>query len=192
MCWCPTACVMFWKILCVSMDSKDHVACKVMYACIGMCFNVIKKLMTCVGRGFCALWLLWCNGVDGWEDYGVNCSSVVEECFGNVLHVFDLFYGEWGSSVCHNCLHMCSKLDRGNFVWGMLWPCWRWKLVLEECLVDVVWHVEILRWRKDEVRPTFCESLQSKSKHQDEEEQRHHGEDNSGGNKRPPTDKPST
>ncbi len=182
MCWCPTACVVFWKILCVSVDGKDHVTCKVMYACTGMCCNVIEKLMTCIDHGFHAMWLLWGNGTDGWEDYGFNCSSVVEECAGDALHVIDSFSGGWVSSVCHNCLHACSKLDRSSFVWCMLWPWQRWMLVLEECLVDVVWHVKILRWRKDEVRPTFRESLQFKLKHQDEEEWCHHGEDNSGRN----------
>jgi hypothetical protein len=43
-----------WKGTMHGGDCKDHIACKVADACIGMCSDIIKKLMTCVGHGFCA------------------------------------------------------------------------------------------------------------------------------------------
>ncbi len=122
---------------------KDHIACEVADACIGVCSNIIKKLMTCVGHGFRALSLLGCRSADGRKNGRVSHTSLIEKCSDNILQTFDAFFGEWGCGVCRYCLHSCPESDWGSLVWCMLWLQWSLVLVFEECLTDVVWHVEI-------------------------------------------------
>ena len=90
---------MFGKIRCVGVDHEDHVACKVADACIGMCSNIIKKLMTCLGHGFHALSLSGGYSADGRKNGWVNCTSVIQKCPNNILHALDVFFGEWGAVV---------------------------------------------------------------------------------------------
>ncbi len=104
-----TCCV--WKDTIIGVNREDHVACKVGGACIGMCSDIIKKLMTCICHNFRASSLTGGDSADGWKNGGVNRTSIVEECANDVLHPFDVFFGEWGCSVCRYCLHPCPKLD---------------------------------------------------------------------------------
>jgi hypothetical protein len=127
------------------VDCEDHVTCKVANAYIEKCRDIIKQLMTCGGQGFRALSLLGCYSTDGRRNGQVNRTSVIEECYNNILHAFDAFFGEWGCGVPRNCLQLCSKLYWGSHAWCMLWLWQSLVLVFKECLVDVVWHVEINR-----------------------------------------------
>ncbi len=108
---CPTVRVVFGKVRCIGVDRKDHIACEVADAGIGMCSNIIKKLMTCVGHSFRALSLLGHYRADGRKNGWVNRMSIIKECSDNILDAFDAFFGEWGCAVCHNCLHLCPELD---------------------------------------------------------------------------------
>ncbi len=134
---------MFKKVQDIGVDHEDHIACKVVDTCIGMCSNIIKKLMTCIWHGFCALSLLGWDSADGRKNGWVNRTSVIEEGAKNILHKFGAFFGEWGGGVHCNCLHSCPELDWGSLVWCMLWIQQSLVLVFEEGLVDVVWHMEI-------------------------------------------------
>ncbi len=137
--------VVFGKVLRIGVDCEYHIACEVADACIGMCSNKIKKLMTCVGHGYHALSLLGCYSADGRKNGWVNCTSIIEKCPNNILHALDAFFGEWVCGVCHNCLHSCPEFDWDSLVWCMLWLRPGLVLIFEECLKDVVWHVEIYR-----------------------------------------------
>ncbi len=86
-------CVVFGKIQCICVGGKDHVTCKVADACIGICSNIIKELMTCICHGFRALSLMGRDGTDGWKNGGVNHTSVIEDCADDALHIFDAFVG---------------------------------------------------------------------------------------------------
>jgi hypothetical protein len=92
----------FGKVRHIGVNREDHIACKVADACIEMCGNIIKKLMTCVGHGFHALSLLGCYSADGRKNGWVNGTSVIEKCPKNILHAFDTFFGEWGCDVWRN------------------------------------------------------------------------------------------
>ncbi len=89
------------------MDHEDHIAFEVADACIGMCSNIVKKLMTCAGHSFCALSLLGCYSTDSRKNGWVNRTSIIEECADNILRAFDAFFGEWGGGDHRNCLHVC-------------------------------------------------------------------------------------
>ncbi len=112
---------MFGKVQHIGVDRKDHIACKVVDACIGMCSNIIKKLITYVGHGFHALSLSGCYSADGRQNGWVNCMSIIEKCPSNILHTFDALFGEWGCGVRCDYLHSCHELDWGSLVWCMLW-----------------------------------------------------------------------
>jgi hypothetical protein len=110
-----------WKVTTHWCGLQDHIACKVVDACIGMCGNIIKKLMTCVGHGFCALSLSECYSADGRQNGWGNRTSLIKKCPNNILHAFDAFFGEWGCGVHCDFLHSCSEYDWGSLVWYMLW-----------------------------------------------------------------------
>jgi hypothetical protein len=134
-----TVCIVFGKVRHIGVDRKDHIACKVADACIGMCRDIIKnKLMTCVGHGIHALCLSGHYSADGRKNGWFNCMTVIEKYPDNILRAFDAFFGEWGCEVHCDCLHLCPELDWGSLVWCMLWLEKNLVLVFEECLTDVV------------------------------------------------------
>ena len=102
---------MFGKVQRISVGHADHIACKVADACIGMCSNILKKLMTCVSHAFCALSLSGCYSPDGRKNGWVNRMSIIEKCPDDTLHAFDAFFGEWGCGVHCDCLHSCPEFD---------------------------------------------------------------------------------
>ncbi len=117
---CLTAPVVFRNVRRICVDRKDHIACEVADACIGMCSNIIKKLMTCIGHGFCALSLSGHYSAYGRKNGHVDCTSIVVKCSDNSLHAFDAFFEEWGCGVHCNCLYLCPEMDWVSLVWCML------------------------------------------------------------------------
>ncbi len=120
-----------------------HVPCLVLNACIGMCSNIVKELVTRIHHCPCDDALAFCNGTECGKKCWFNCSCIVQECTNDVLDVFDLL---WGEGLCGVILHPLSQFaipDQGHLVGSMLGRDWFGVLVLHEGFVDVPGHMAI-------------------------------------------------
>ncbi len=99
---------MFGKAQFISVDHEDHIACKVADACIGMCSDIIKKLMTCIGNSFHALSLLGCYSTDGRQNGRVNRTSLIEKCPLMISSMRLMHFFESGAVVSIVTVYTCA------------------------------------------------------------------------------------
>jgi hypothetical protein len=133
----------FGKVGHIYVYQQYHGACFVSNACIWVCSNVAKELVTCINHCPCAITLSCCNGAECGKKCWVNCSRIVQEGTDNVLDVFDLFWGEWLHGVDLHPLNPCTILDWCRHVGRMLGKDWFGMLVLCESFVDIAGHMAI-------------------------------------------------
>ena len=131
----------FREVRGVSVDGKNYVTCMVADASAGMHHNVIEELVACFRNSLGSIGLSCRNCTEGSEESGVDCLSVVEERFDNVLDPFDLFQRDGRRFVLFHPLNFCAVLDGCRFIGGVLGYCWMGVLIFCECLSDVSRHV---------------------------------------------------
>jgi hypothetical protein len=81
----------FGKVGHFRVHQQDHAARFVTNACVWVCSNVVKELVTCISHCPCAIALLCCNGAECGKKCWVNHSCIVQEGIDDVLDAFDLF-----------------------------------------------------------------------------------------------------
>jgi hypothetical protein len=86
--------------------------------------------VTCISHSLCAIGLLCCNGTEGSQERGIDCSCIVEKGATSVLDSFQLRGQQWGSGVDIDLLDLGAILDRSRGVGCILGCPWRGMLVL--------------------------------------------------------------
>ena len=80
----------FREVRGVCVDGENHVTGMVADVGVGMRRNVIEELVACLHNSLGSVGLSCCNCAEGSEESGVYYTSVVEECSGYDLDLFDL------------------------------------------------------------------------------------------------------
>jgi hypothetical protein len=78
----------------VGMSTENHVASTICGAVVGVCGQVVKKLVHGHIGGFRGCGLLGTQGTEGGKELVVNCTCAVEESVNDALNSFDTFCGE--------------------------------------------------------------------------------------------------
>jgi hypothetical protein len=80
----------------ISVSAEYHVASAICGAIIGVCGQVVKKLVHgIIGVfSFSGSGLLGTKGAEGGKELVVNCTCIVEESANDALNSFDAFCGE--------------------------------------------------------------------------------------------------
>ncbi len=76
------------------MSAENHVASSICGAVVGVCGQVVKKLVHGNIGGFSGCGLLGTQGTKGGKELVVNCTCIVEESADDALNSFDTFCGE--------------------------------------------------------------------------------------------------
>jgi hypothetical protein len=78
----------------VGVSTKNHVTSTICGAVVGVCGQVVKKLVHGNIGGFSSCGLLGTQGTEGGKELVVNCTCIVEESTNDTLNCFDTFCGE--------------------------------------------------------------------------------------------------
>ncbi len=78
----------------IGVSVEDHVTSAICGAIIGVCGQVVKKLVNGNIGGFSDGGLLGTQGAEGGKELVVNCTCVVEESANDAMNSRDTFYGE--------------------------------------------------------------------------------------------------
>ncbi len=76
------------------MSTENHVASAICGAVVGVCGQVVEKLVHSNIGGFNGCDQLGTQGAEGGKELVVNCMCVVEESTNEALNSFDTFCGE--------------------------------------------------------------------------------------------------
>ncbi len=76
------------------VSAEDHVTGAICGAVIGVCGQVVKKLVHGNIGGFSGGGLLGTQGTEGGNEFVVSCTCVVEESANDALNSLDTFCGE--------------------------------------------------------------------------------------------------
>jgi hypothetical protein len=76
------------------MSAENHAASAICGAVVGVCGQVVKKLVHGNIGGFSGCGLLGTQGAEGGKEFVVNCTCIVEESANDALNSFDTFCGE--------------------------------------------------------------------------------------------------
>ncbi len=85
------------------MSAENHVASAICGAVIGVCGQVVKKLVHGDIGGFSGCGQLGFQGTEGGKGRVVNCTCIVEESTNDALNSFGTFCGE----------RMAAEIDMG-------------------------------------------------------------------------------
>jgi hypothetical protein len=78
----------------VGVSTENHVACGICGVVVGVCGQVVKKLVHGGIGGIIDSGLLGTQGTEGGKELVVNCTCVVEESANDALNSLDTFCGE--------------------------------------------------------------------------------------------------
>jgi hypothetical protein len=78
----------------VGVSAKNHVVSAICGAIVGVCGQVVEKLVHGNIGGFSGCGLLRTQGTEGGKELVVNCTCIVEESANDALNSFDTFCGE--------------------------------------------------------------------------------------------------
>jgi hypothetical protein len=77
----------------VGVSAENHVASAICGAVVGVCCQVVEKLVHVNIGGFSGCGLLGTQGTEGGKEFVVNCMCIVEESTNDALNSFDTFCG---------------------------------------------------------------------------------------------------
>ncbi len=77
----------------IGVSAENHVASAICGAVVGVCGQVVKKLVHGNIGGFSGSGLLGAQGTEDGKKLVVNCMCVVEESANDALNSFDTFCG---------------------------------------------------------------------------------------------------
>jgi hypothetical protein len=69
----------------IDVSAENHVASAICGAVVGVCGQVVEKLVHGNIGGFSGFGLLGTQGTEGGEEYVVNCACIVEESANDAL-----------------------------------------------------------------------------------------------------------
>jgi hypothetical protein len=78
----------------IGVSAENHVASTICGTVVGVCGQVVKKLVHCNIGGFNGSGLLGTQGTEGGKKLVVNCTCIIEESTNDALNSVDTFCGE--------------------------------------------------------------------------------------------------
>ncbi len=121
---------------------QNHIAGLVGYAVVGICSNIIKKLVNCDKGVLHCGGLLIPNGAQCSKEFVVHGPGIVEEGANNPLYLRDTSVVKRWDCIDGGAreLFFCAIRNFTMLVWRVYRFCWGWMAIAITDIVDVAGH----------------------------------------------------